>query len=45
MSDRNSQNLNQMIASIPEQNIGEKTSLEQINIILQELHKNILKES
>ena len=45
MSDKNSQNVNQMIASIPEQNIGEKTSLEQINIILQELHKNILNES
>ena len=45
MSDKNSQSPIKLIASIKEQSIGTKTSLEQINIILQQLHKNILKES
>ena len=45
MSDKNSQSPNKLIASMKEQSVGTKTSLEQINIILQELHKNILKES
>jgi hypothetical protein len=45
MSDRNSQNPNKLIASIPEQSIGTKTSLEQLNDILQKLHNNILQDS
>ncbi len=45
MSDRNSQNPNKLIASIPEPSIGTKNSLEQINNILKEIHKNILREN
>jgi hypothetical protein len=45
MSDRNSQNPNKLIAWIPEQSIGTKTSLEQLNDILQKLHNNILQDS
>ena len=45
MSDMNSQNPNNLIHSLKEPNLEEKTSLEQLNKILQELHKNILKDS
>ena len=45
MSDINSQNQNNIIPSLKEHSIGTKTSLEQINKILQEIHKNMLKES
>ena len=45
MSDINNQNQIKLINSIKEQSIGTKTSLEQLNKKLQELHKNILKES
>ena len=45
MSDINSPNPNNLIHSLKEPNLEEKTSLEQLNKILQELHKNILKDS
>ena len=45
MSDINSQNQNNIIASLKEPIIGTKNSLEQINKYLQEIHKNVLKES
>ena len=45
MSEINSQNQNNLIHSLKEPNLEEKTSLEQLNKILQELHKNILKDS
>ena len=45
MSDINSQSQNNLIPLIKEKSIGTKASLENINKILQDLHKNILKES
>ena len=45
MSDINSQNQINVIASLKEQSIGTKNSLEQINRYLQEIHKNVLKET
>ena len=45
MSDINSQNQINIIASLKEPSIGTKNSLEQINKYLQEIHKNVLKES
>ena len=45
MSDLNSQIKIQMIESIKDQSVGTKTSLEKLNNILQELHKNVMKES
>ena len=45
MSDINSQNQINVIHSLKEQSEGTKASLEQLNKVLQELHKNILKES
>ena len=44
MSEINSQINIQMIESIKEQS-GTKTSLEKLNLILQEMHKNMMKES
>jgi len=45
MSDLNSQIKIHMIESIKDQSVGTKTSLEKLNNILQELHKNVMKES
>ena len=45
MSDINSQKQNNIIPLLTEKNIGTKSSLEKINQILQEIHKNLLKES
>ena len=45
MSDLNSQIKIQMIESLKDQSVGTKTSLEKLNNILQELHKNVMKES
>ena len=45
MSDINNQIKIHMIDPIKDQSIGTKTSLEKLNNILQELHKNIMKEN
>ena len=45
MSDINSQIKIHMVDPIKDQSIGTKTSLEKLNNILQELHKNIMKEN
>ena len=45
MSDINSQIKIHMVDSIKDQSIGTKTSLEKLNNILQELHKNIMNEN
>ena len=45
MSEINKQNQNNIIAPLKERNLETKKSLEQINQILEDLHKKILKES
>ena len=45
MSEINSQIKINIIESIKDQSVGTKTSLEKLNNILQELHKNVMKES
>ena len=45
MSDTNNQNKNNIITSVKEPDLSKKTSLENLNLYLQELHKNILREN
>ena len=45
MSDTNNQNKKNLISSLKEPDLSKKTSLENLNLYLQELHKNILREN
>ena len=45
MADTNNQNKNNLIGSLKEPNLDKKTSLENLNLYLQELHKNMLREN